>query len=106
MRYLAECPRCHTRVGRVAYLRWGIARQCVQCHTRLKENARYAWWWSIPFFGPGGVMIGLAVCGVVIWELAISVFVISMVLGYVLFPYVTKLEIVDKETKHDESPAA
>jgi hypothetical protein len=51
MRYLAECPRCHTRLSRTAYLSWGIDRECRGCHGRLKENKRYRCGWSAVVFG-------------------------------------------------------
>src|SRR5688572_24841655 len=107
MRYLAECPRCHTRLTRSAYLAWGIDRKCCGCHGRLKENSRYMYGWSLVVFGPGGVMLGLAFCEVVSWPLGIATFLFGGFLGYVLFPYVTKLELADESRNQtDEKPVA
>jgi hypothetical protein len=100
MRYLAECPRCHTRLGRAACLRWVIDGTCGGCHERLRANSRYILAWSAVVFGPGGVLVGLAIPENGPWQLPASVLLGSFVLGYLLLPYVLKLELADDHAGH------
>src|SRR6266853_6792226 len=95
MRYLAECPRCRTRLSRAAFWR---RVECPGCRSCLRQNPIYDFGWSVVINGPGGVLIGLAVCGVVPWRVATAVTLIGVLFGYGLFPYISKFELADEQS--------
>ncbi len=93
-RHLAHCPRCRTLIDRNHFFHLGMDVTCSGCQARLTEKPLPRWWWSLLFFNPGGVSLGLAWCGVLSWTIALAVVVASVLLGWVLFPFVSRLQIV------------
>ena len=102
IRYLASCPSCGERLTRRNFFTWQIQirRKCRNCHTALKSNLKLDTIWSLIGVSPFGVCFYLAlVGGRVSWLVVIAALLLHFIAGYILFPYVTKLEIADEFQK-------
>ena len=97
LRYLACCPSCGERLTRRDYFTWQIQirRKCRKCKTLLKSNFKLDTIWNLILVSPFAVSLFLALNGSVSWFVAAAAVFLHLVAGYVLFPYNTKLEIVD-----------
>jgi len=103
LRYLASCPACGERVTRRNYFTWQrqIRIRCRKCQTKLKSNYALDLIWSAGLVSPFAVCFFLALTtGRTSWfaMCALSL-LLGLTVGYVLFPYNTKLEIVDEGQK-------
>ena len=103
MKYRAICPKCGARFPRSSYFGWHsyVHRRCNSCGSLYTADLV---WEHI-----GSVVLGLSLAapailadqGLISWFGAGVTSVLSLLIGYLLYPYITKFVVV--EAKHELS---
>lgn len=94
MKYRAICPVCQKRLSRWWCVRTipGWHHLCPACGAAIKSNWLWEWTGNVLVSTPAGVVIALAVVGVVTWFFAIVFSAAWFLAAVFVWPYVTKYD--------------
>ena len=109
MRYVATCPSCSHKLRRRAYFSFQrhVDGTCSQYGVSYRSNRRWDFWWGWTLSLLAAPIVLLACIGVLSWWGAIPLCLLfPATVGYILFPYFTKLEPIDKCLKEQDTNAA
>ncbi len=111
MRYVATCPSCSHRLSRRAYFSsqqgGHVDGTCSQCGVSYRSNRRWDFWWGWALSLLAVPIVLLGCIGVLsLWVAIPLCFLFTGTVGYILFPYFTKLEPIEKCLKEHETNAA
>jgi hypothetical protein len=99
MRYVCACPSCGFRLTRRYYFRLQdpLRAECPGCRKRLHSIRWLDYIWSLSLFTPFGILFFYTLIGKIAWWLPVLAVIGAFVIGYLLFPYITKMAL-DEET--------
>ena len=102
-KYLARCPACGARLSRRHYFTFGADR-CPACKARIKPEPIWEWITSAP--GSMGIVLAvfLAMLGVLHWVIVAGVALAVVVVGWIVFPYVTPYILLGENHPFDREP--
>src|SRR5262245_20993286 len=95
MRYICACPSCGFRLSRRYFISWQdpLRIECPGCHTALQSVRWLDHLWTYLLFLSFYVFLFFAGPGLLAWWWPVSAFFAGLGLGYLLFPYITKMTI-------------
>jgi CXXC-20-CXXC protein len=98
MTYDAKCPSCSYRFGRLWFFRLlpHRAHTCPNCGARFKDQAARAWAWAGVLALPGIAIYALWRSGYFPQWTIVLILPLPLFIGFVLFPYVSKFELISK----------
>ena len=103
MKYRAVCPGCGIRFSRKLYFRWlsHVQRRCPSCDCNYIANSLWEHIGNLLFAIPAAIPILLSIFHALSWAITITLVLAVYLIGFALFPYITKFVLVQKEQNHE-----
>ena len=97
MKYRSLCPSCNANIPNSWYFHVlpHIRKKCPVCRSAIKVDSKWEWIGNCILGIPIGIGLLLGAGGVVHWAISLIIISLTVLVGYVLFPYMTPFNLVE-----------